>query len=268
MTTLQKTIIGATLAAAIGTGIYEARQAAALRAQVQTLQQQHAPLTEQNQQLRRQRDEATSKLAALRQDNEQLRRDATELANLRGEVARLRSDSRELAQLKAADTNAAQDPTESEMKSWLSRVNQLKQHLEQVPGQKIPELQFVTEQDWLDAARGGLNTEADYRKASSTLRNLGERKFVTALLQPALKQYLEANNRELPTDLSQLQPFFMSPVDDAVLQRWEVMSAERMKSLGFSGDTIISQKAPVDEVYDTRFGIGPNGFSQHRGTPQ
>ena len=38
MTPLQKTSIGVTLAAAVGTGIYEARQATMLRAQVQTLQ--------------------------------------------------------------------------------------------------------------------------------------------------------------------------------------------------------------------------------------
>ena len=38
MTTLQKTIIGATLAVAIGTGVYEARQVSRLREQNQTLQ--------------------------------------------------------------------------------------------------------------------------------------------------------------------------------------------------------------------------------------
>ena len=36
MTTLGKTIIGATLVVAIGAGVYEARQAAIARAQVQT----------------------------------------------------------------------------------------------------------------------------------------------------------------------------------------------------------------------------------------
>jgi len=61
MTTLQKTIIGATLAAAVGTGIYEARQASNLRSQNQLLQQQQAPLTEQIQQLTRERDDASSK---------------------------------------------------------------------------------------------------------------------------------------------------------------------------------------------------------------
>lgn len=42
MTTLQKALIATTLAAAIGAGVYQARQASALRAEVKTLQQQLA----------------------------------------------------------------------------------------------------------------------------------------------------------------------------------------------------------------------------------
>ena len=64
MTTLQKTLITATLAVAVGTGIYEARQASRLRDQVQTLQQQQAPLAEQIQQLQQERDNALKRLAA------------------------------------------------------------------------------------------------------------------------------------------------------------------------------------------------------------
>jgi hypothetical protein len=63
MTTLQKTLTGTALAAAVGTGIYEARQASRLRDQVQTLQRQQAPLAEQVQQLTRERDGASNKLA-------------------------------------------------------------------------------------------------------------------------------------------------------------------------------------------------------------
>jgi hypothetical protein len=196
----------------------------------------------------------------LQQENERLRQDAAELSRLRGEVARLRNDAQRPAQLTAADTSAANDPTETEMKSWLSRVNRLKEHLERTPGQKIPELQFVTEQDWLDAARGGLDTETDYRRALSALRSAGESKFATSLVQPALKQYIAANNGQFPTDLSQLQPYFKSPVDEAVLQRWEIAPAETIRSLGLGGDVVITQKAPVDDIYDKRFGIGPYGF--------
>src|SRR6266513_2156809 len=56
MTTLQKTVIGAALAAAVGTGIYEGHQASTLRTQVQTLQQQQTPLAEEIQQLTRDRE--------------------------------------------------------------------------------------------------------------------------------------------------------------------------------------------------------------------
>ena len=63
MTTLQKTFVGTILVAAVGTGIYEARQASRWRAQVQTLQQQQASLAEQIAQLQRERDAAMKRLA-------------------------------------------------------------------------------------------------------------------------------------------------------------------------------------------------------------
>jgi hypothetical protein len=64
MTTVQKTIIGTVIAAAIGTGVYEARQASILRTEIHTLQQQRGPLSDQIQQLQRERDEALNRLAA------------------------------------------------------------------------------------------------------------------------------------------------------------------------------------------------------------
>ena len=90
MTTLQKTIAGATLVVAVGTAIYEAHRASTFQAKVETFEQQQAPLAGQTQQLRQERDDATNKLAALQQENQQLRRGTGELAKLRGEVARLR----------------------------------------------------------------------------------------------------------------------------------------------------------------------------------
>jgi RNA polymerase sigma factor (sigma-70 family) len=65
MTTLQKTLIVAALAVTVGTGIYEARQAAQLREQNQTLQQQQASLAEQIQQSQGERDEAANQLEQL-----------------------------------------------------------------------------------------------------------------------------------------------------------------------------------------------------------
>jgi hypothetical protein len=107
MTTLQKAIIGATLAAAVGTGIYatyEARQASKRRTEVQTLQQQQGPLVEQIQQLQREHDDATKRLASLTDENAALKRNPTEVLKLRGQVGSLRN------QLQAA-TNAERGAT-------------------------------------------------------------------------------------------------------------------------------------------------------------
>ena len=90
MTTLQKTIIGAALVAAIGTGIHQSRRASRLTEQVNALQQQQAPLAEQIQRLLEERDDATNQLASLREDNERLNRNTGELLKLRGEVNLLR----------------------------------------------------------------------------------------------------------------------------------------------------------------------------------
>ena len=68
MTTFQKTLVTATVAVLAGAGIYEARQAAQLRDQVQTLQQQQVPMTEQVRQLQGERDKATNTVAWLKQE--------------------------------------------------------------------------------------------------------------------------------------------------------------------------------------------------------
>jgi hypothetical protein len=67
---------------------------------VETLQRQQSPLTGQIQQLQRERDEATSRLTSLADENERLKQNPSELLRLRGQVGVLRT------QLQAA-TNAA-----------------------------------------------------------------------------------------------------------------------------------------------------------------
>ena len=93
MTALQKTIIGTALVAAVGTGVFEAHQASQLRDQVQTLQQKQAPLAEQIQQLQRERDDATNRVAGLLVENSRLRSNSSEseLLKLRAEVTRLKT---------------------------------------------------------------------------------------------------------------------------------------------------------------------------------
>lgn len=101
MTILQKTIIGATLAVAVGTGLYEARHNSKLRDQLKVLQQQQAPLTEQIQQLQRERDDATNRLASLAGGVATNQKDNSELLRLRGMAGLARRAMAESEQLRA-----------------------------------------------------------------------------------------------------------------------------------------------------------------------
>ncbi len=101
MTTLQKSLIAATLAVVAALGIYEARQASRLREENQSLQRLQA------EQLGRERDEAASKLAGLRVENERLNRSTTELLKLRAEVARLRGELKSAEQVAKNKLDAA-----------------------------------------------------------------------------------------------------------------------------------------------------------------
>src|SRR5438093_2734173 len=125
MSALQKTLITASIVAAVGTGIYEAHQVSTLHSQVRSLQQQQSLMAGQIQQLRRERDDASNRLRLLAGENAALKSESVELAGLRDEVSQLKSATQS-------------DPAQSAAKSWLDRVAQLKQRLERMPAAKIP----------------------------------------------------------------------------------------------------------------------------------
>jgi RNA polymerase sigma factor (sigma-70 family) len=102
MTTIQKVIIGATLAAALGTGIYEARRASTLSGQVQTLQQHQGPLVEQIAQLKSESEGLSNQLAQANGSRSLGTDRLRELLRLRSEVGMLRRRQRELERAGAA----------------------------------------------------------------------------------------------------------------------------------------------------------------------
>ncbi len=261
MTTLQKAIIGTVLVAAVGTGIYEARQASQLRDQVQTLQRQQAPLVEQNRQLQKELADATNQLAAMLAENEQLKSNSNEneLLKLRGEVTRLRA-----LELKSANGSAS-DPFTQSVLALAARAVELNQHLQQMPDKKIPELQLLDASDWLTAAKSAkFDTDADIRKALRKLRNIAKDKVP---IGSALSAFTRANNGRLPNDLSQLKPYFNQSrlgdlgLDDstfnAIIGRYTLLHTGNVNDFP-SGTWFVVETAPVDKGYDSRekFGLG------------
>ena len=227
------------------------RRLAQMKEQARSFEREHETLSQQIQQSSREHDDATRRLTIAQEENERLRRETVD-------APRLRNDSQELARLKEVDAKAGDEPTRVEAKAWLARVGQLKQRLEKTPDARIPELQLVTEDDWLSAARHKLETDEDYRWALAHLREAGESKFYKMAV-PALFEYMKANNGRFPTDLSQLRPYFQSPVDDAILQRWEIVSSDTFPDWEVLGDWVIVQKAPIDPKYDRRLGFSVSG---------
>ena len=269
MTTMQKTLIAATVAAALGTGVYENRRASSMRTEVERLEQQQAPLIEQVNGLKRERDQAAARHAALQEENEQLRETMAEVPKLRGEVARLRAVQKETGQAKAAvDMN---DPTVKTMLAYKAQAEEISRHLGRMPDKQIPELKLLTDVDWLTATKEAkLESDVDVRKTLSRLRGLAKNRLPLA---GGLNEYINANDGQLPTDLSQLKPYIRSRLGDtvleesaldAMLQRYQLLHTGTVNDFP-QGTWIIAEKAPVDKEYDTRAKFG-NGTTTIIGT--
>jgi len=134
MTTTQKVLVTVALAAAVGTGIYEARQASQLRDQVQTLQQQQAPLTEQLTQLKAANERLSSQVVQARDSQALSKAQLEELMRLRGKAGLAQADSRELAQLKstlADQTAKTQDQLTNSMAAGMEMAVKARMKMEQ-----------------------------------------------------------------------------------------------------------------------------------------
>jgi hypothetical protein len=238
MTTIQKTLIAATLAVVTGAGIYEAHQASQLRDQNQTLQQQQAPLAEQIQQLQRERADATSRLASLADELAKTKSNNLELMKLRSQMTQLRNE-----------TEIENDPAFQKARLWMAKELKLRQQFEQHPDQWIPEMKFLSSEEWLDQARkADLDTATGMRCALSNVRVAAVFNFANKISE-ALHAYMNAHNQQLPDSTSQLSAYFQPPVDgiDAILSRYEMSNSEQQANPAYRGASII-QKTLVDHI--------------------
>jgi RNA polymerase sigma factor (sigma-70 family) len=238
--------------------------------------QSQARLREENLVLRQQ----ASQLAQVAAENERLsnlvvqaksaeslsREQMNELLRLRGEVGHLRRDAQEFVQLKAASSKAQGGASSPPEPSDPERINQMVRWLNQNPSENTPELKLLSAPDWLKAVRGKLDTEDDYRRAASELRGYAEAHQLLPVLYGAVKQYAQAQNGRFPTELSQLKSYFTQPIDDAILLRYQILPAANLShlinhpELGLGGEWAITQKAPINEVRDSRLIIGLTNF--------
>ena len=143
---------------------------------------------------------------------------------------------------------------------YAERVDRLKQWLDANPSEKIPELQNVPDEMWINAVATQLDTDDDLARAARILRANAEND-VFAALWVALRKYAPDNNGQFPTDLSQLKPYFKSPMDETILKRYEILpSSNLVPELQPGGDWVITQAAPVNPSLDVRTACGLTGM--------
>jgi hypothetical protein len=172
--------------------------------------------------------------------------------------------------------NPADASTDAAAKSWLKRVDQLKQYVEQNPNEKIPEFQFLTDREWLNTADAGLGhddfqTEDEYRRSMEMLRFQAEGKFGD-LVQRALREYSSANNGQFPNDLSQLGPYCEPMVMDTLRELYEIKPAnilsERVREdISAKFDWVITRKQRVNSNSTSRLAIFTYGDAYWQSPP-
>jgi hypothetical protein len=206
-------------------------------------------------------DMELSELMKLRAVVGQLRQAVQEIGPVQHQISRIREGLQQMEENAGGINLTGLLADEMEMRQ--ARVAQLKQWLEATPTEKVPELQFLSELDWSRAVENLCVTDDEYRQRMSQLRAQGERAFSNMAFQ-ALQQYAQANHGQFPAELSQLKPFFGSPIDDAILERYEIVPAKSLNieiNVKAPEDWVITQKAPVNRDLDHRWAISLLGLT-------
>ena len=84
---------------------------------------------------------------------------------------------------------------------------------------------------------------------------MAEQNFVSDVLRPALLEFAAANQGQFPADIHQLKPYFKSPAEEAVLQRWVVLPKSSLAPglrEQLNEEWFITERAPVNRALDQR----------------
>lgn len=243
MTTAQKALLATALALAGGFLLYDLQSKSTDHIATQTLQKE---------------------IDALRANNNHA---AGELNATRQKIAAAKAEL-----LQKAQASPAADPgAEAALEAWLERVKFLKDRLEKMPEKQIPELKFLTDADWLGAARSeNLKTDWEIAEALGYLRACAKGSpQVAGNLQTAMLAYLKANNDRPPTDIMELKNYLATPLDEEILRHYEtVASNDPVKRFGKQviirdQDVVIDEDADA-HIFITRTGSGMQNISRNR----
>lgn len=183
-------------------------------------------------------------------------------------AAALAATQKEIVALGQEDGGGGDGPQlaiKIESTAWLARLRGLRNILTQRPELGIPELNLLSDREWLLAAKDAqLDTPENVRKSLAELRGLAKGKF-TGYLSIALRKFLAASGGQLPLTVDGLAPYFDEPVAPAIFPRYELLRTGSVNDLPDKRVTVIREKTSVDEDYDGRYGVDANAVRKGGG---
>jgi hypothetical protein len=181
-----------------------------------------------------------------------------ELLRLRAEVSRLQGLAENLTHASTNKALSREDDLAALRQMYADRISRLKEFFADNPAQGVPELKYLSEAKWMELVEyDDHEIDPDNRKRLSSARVSAQTGFGMSVLWEALRHYGKNNDGQFPTAMDQLTPWFKSPVDDSVLQDWEIVPGSSLPGDLRSDDAwVITQKAPVDPSLDQRMVIG------------
>lgn len=256
MTTLQKTLVTATVAVLAGAGIYEARQTAQLRDQVQTLQQQQAPLAEQIDKLQNDLNASSNRASGLFEELAGAKKNNSELLKLRGEVGQLRRQVANLvqpSQTKPVVSSARQPKAQAHVAGTYVSKDKLQFVGYETPEAAIESTTWAMMSGTFEQANEGLSPEL----ATSEATSQKEKKHFESrqqMLAPLLKGIqivarkdlsdgkvelkMKMDSEPIPGQSQAMPPYMIQPLSK-VGGQWKISGSTREYTEQWNGDAQI-----------------------------
>jgi hypothetical protein len=191
-------------------------------------------------------------------------------------LAKANAQSRELIRLQKVLNDVAPKkdaPYEDAIVAWIGKVHRLNSYLDKHPERRIPQMDLLTAEDWLDVTRQiKLETDYDFRETLAKLREIARWK-VSSAISAALEKAIDGNGGVVPSDLQTLASYLPPEVNPAVLQELVLTTSDNgpglAKDFGKKEPFVVFDR-PVD-LWDTpllyfKTGVGTR-WVMPEGTP-
>jgi hypothetical protein len=123
---------------------------------------------------------------------------------------------------------------------WEAKVPELVAKLNERPELKIPELGLLGQHAWAIFASYDFTMDEAFRSTCSDMR-MWSKQELSDRLRKALRGYTVANDGMLPTRMEDLAPYCSSPLDPAILERYQLLQTGKLADLPEDADLIREQ---------------------------